>query len=63
MLTGDSIVQEIKEQIFHKGQRTKVVLLRSQGINEVREHIERMSLQGKDPQNIIIHVGSNNLNQ
>ena len=37
--------------------------LKGKGINEVRENIERMSIQGKDPQNIIIHVGSNDLNQ
>ena len=58
LIIGDSIIQGIKEQVFHKRQRTKVVSLKGKGINEVRNYIERMSLQGKDPQNIIIHVGS-----
>ena len=62
LIVGDSIIQGIKEQIFHKGQRTKIVSLKGKGMNEVRDHIERMSIQGKDPQNITIHVGSNDLN-
>ena len=62
LIIGDSIIQGIKEQVFHKGKRTKVLSLKGKGINAVRDYIERMSLQGKDPQNIIIHVGSNDLN-
>ena len=59
LIAGNSIVQGIDEQLFHKGKNNKVVSLRGKGIEQVRKFLE--DFHGKDPQTIIIHVGSNDL--
>ena len=59
LIVGDSIVQGINEQLFHKGKNNRVVSLRGKGIEKVRKFLE--DFHGKHPQTIIIHVGSNDL--
>ena len=59
LIIGDSIVQGIDEQLFHKGKNNKVASLRGKGIEQVRKLFEEF--HGKDPLTIVIHVGSNDL--
>ena len=61
LIVGDSIVQGIKNQQFHKGQNTKVISLRGRGLQEVRKYFQSVLLEGSQPKNIVIHVGSNDV--
>ena len=61
LIVGDSIVQGIKNQQFHKGQNTKVISLRGRGLQEVRKYFQSVLLEGSQPKNIFIHVGSNDV--
>ena len=61
LIVGDSIVQGIKNQQFYKGQTTKVISLRGKGSQEVRKYFQSVSLEGSQPKNIFIHVGSNDV--
>ena len=58
LIVRDSIVQGIKNQQFHKGQNTKVISLRGKGLQEVTKYFQSVSLEGSQPKNIFIHVGS-----
>ena len=61
LIIGDSIDQGIKSQQFHKGQNTKVISLRGKGLQEVRKYFQSVLLEGSQPENIFIHVGSNDV--
>ena len=61
LIIGDSIVQGIKNQQFHKGQNTKVISLRGKGLQEVRKYFQSVLLEGSQPKNIVIPVGSNDI--
>ena len=53
--------QGIKNQQFHKGQNTKAISLRGKGLQEVRKYFQSVSLEGSQPKNIFINVGSNDV--
>ena len=61
LIIGDSLVQRIKETLFHKNATTKVVSLRGKGIKEVYEFLDKVIFTEGKPKNIIIHIGSNDL--
>ena len=61
LIIGDSLVQGIKETLFHKNATTKVVSLRGKGIKEVYEFLDKVIFTEGKPKNIIIHIGSNDL--
>ena len=63
LIIGDSLVQGIKETLFHKNATTKVVSLRGKGIKEVYEFLDKAIFTEGKPKNIIIHIGSNDLTE
>ena len=63
LIIGDSIIQGINENKFHKNFGTKVVPLRGKGIIEVCEYLDQVIFKRGNPKNIIIHTGSNDINK
>ena len=61
LIIGDSLVQGIKETLFHKNATTKVVSLTGKGIKEVYEFLDKAIFTEGKPKIIIIHIGSNDL--
>ena len=61
LIIGDSLVQGIKENLFHKNAATKVVSLRRKGIKEAYEFLDKAIFTKGKPKNIIIHIGPNDL--
>ena len=63
LIIGDSIIQGINENKFHKNFGMKVASLRGKGIIEVHEYLDQVIFKRGNPKNIIIHTGSNDVNK
>ena len=61
LIIGDSLVQGIKENLFHKNATTKVLPLKGKGIKEAYEFVDKAIFTKGKPKNIITHIGSNDL--
>ena len=58
LIIGDSIIQNISSDKFHKGKKTKIITQRGKGIDNVMDYLHQTEL---DPKNLIIHTGSNDI--
>ena len=58
LITGDSIIQNISSDKFHKGRKTKISTQRGKGIDNVIDYLHETEL---DPKNLINHTGSNDI--
>ena len=60
---GDSIVKRISYKLFIKGQSTlKIALLSGKGTRDIHHFVNETLQLDKEPKNIFIHVGTNDLN-
>ena len=58
LIIGDSIIQNISSDKFHKGKKTKIITQRGKGIDNVMDYLHQTEL---DLKNLIIHTGSNDI--
>ena len=61
LIIGDSIIQGINENRFHKNFGTKVVSLRGKGTFEVHQYLDQVLFKRGNPKNIIICTRSNDI--
>ena len=58
LIIGDSIIQNISNDKFHKSKKTKIITQRGKGIDNVKDYLQQTEL---DPKNLIMHTGSNDI--